>query len=81
MTAYKKIDPARDGYVPTELKLSALVRRLISAREDAAKSKIHRYLTQQTNEQLRESLGFSDDDIGALRAGQFRLPWAHRSSE
>jgi hypothetical protein len=81
MTAFNKFDQPRDGQAPVKLKLSALVKRLVSAREDAAKSRVHWHLTQRTDEELRERLGFTDDDIRTLRGGQFRLPLAHRSCD
>jgi len=78
MNAFEKFDNNGDEPDRKDVPLSALVKRLISARQDAAKSEIHWHLTQHTDERLRESLGFTNDDIRALRAGKFLLPWPHR---
>jgi hypothetical protein len=52
---------------------SRFVHRLIRAREDDAKRIVRAHLAVLDDGRLR-SLGFSDDDIGALRAGELRLP-------
>lgn len=52
---------------------SSLVQRLIRARDDNAKRIVRMHLAAMDDGRLR-SLGFSDGDIGALRAGELRLP-------
>lgn len=81
MNALEKFHSAGEGDGGSKLKLSALVRRLISAREDAAKSVVHWHLLQNTDERLKESLGFTDDDIRALRGGELRRPWLQSSGD
>ena len=81
MNAFESFNRNGEAQAPRKLQLSPLVKRLISAREDAAKSAIHWHLIQHTDERLRKSLGFTDDDVRALRAGRFRLPWSHRPTD
>jgi uncharacterized protein YjiS (DUF1127 family) len=50
--------------------LSAFVRRLIAAREVAAKRRVAVYLGACTDERLYD-LGLSNEDIRAIRAGTF----------
>ncbi|NJM35477.1 MAG: hypothetical protein HC850_13105 [Rhodomicrobium sp.] len=80
MNAFEKFHHSGEVQAHKPLKLSGLVKRLIGAQEDAAKSAIHWHLSQQSDQRLRESLGFTDDDIRALRAGHLRMPWSHGSS-
>jgi hypothetical protein len=51
----------------------SLVERLLAAREDAAKRKVILHLAAMDDARLA-GLGFSPDDIAALRAGELRLP-------
>lgn len=46
---------------------SSLVLRLIRAQDDPAKHRLRDYLLAQTDERLKQSLGFSDSDIRILR--------------
>jgi hypothetical protein len=64
---------------PVSGKLSYFVARLIRAREDAAKESVRRWLSEQSDDRLKSSLGFSEDEIRALRTGEFRVPSAHHS--
>lgn len=50
-----------------------LVQRLIQAREDQAKRRVLGYLNAMDDQQLT-SLGFTAEDIEALRQGELRLP-------
>ena len=50
-----------------------LFQRLIKAREDQAKRRFLGYLAAMDDARL-QSLGFNAEDIGALRAGELRLP-------
>lgn len=51
----------------------SLFARLIKAREREATRRIHSFLITQSDERLRE-LGYTSDDIAALRAGEIRMP-------
>lgn len=51
---------------------SSLVKRLIKAREDNAKLAVRRLLVQHSDELLKSSLGFTDDDLRALRTCELR---------
>jgi hypothetical protein len=79
--AFEKFHRPGEANAGGKLHLSSLVRRLISAREDAAKSVVHWHLLQHTDERLKESLGFTDDDIRALRGGELRRPWLQSSGD
>jgi hypothetical protein len=81
MNAFEKFYRPGEANDVSKLNLSSLVRRLISAREDAAKSVVHWHLLQNTDERLKESLGFTDDDIRALRGGELRRPWLQSSGD
>jgi hypothetical protein len=50
-----------------------LVQRLIQVREDQAKRRVLGYLTPMDDQRLT-SLGFTAEDIEALRQGELRLP-------
>jgi len=50
-----------------------LFARLIKAREREAARRIHTFLVTQSDERL-EDLGYTPEDIVALRGGQVRLP-------
>ena len=56
---------------PAPRRCSSLVLRLIRAKNDPAKHRLRAYLLTQTDERMRENLGFSELDIRALRSGQF----------
>jgi hypothetical protein len=58
----------------TAQRRSRLVLRLIRAQEDPVKHRLRNYLLAQTDDRLKESLGFSEDDILELRGGQCPLP-------
>jgi hypothetical protein len=45
--------------------------RLIRAQNDPVKDRLRSCLLAQTDERLRESLGFSEVDISTLRSSQF----------
>jgi hypothetical protein len=49
----------------------SLVLRLIRAQNDPVRDRVRSCLLLQTDEHLRESLGFSEADIRTLRSGQF----------
>jgi hypothetical protein len=49
----------------------SLVLRLIRAQNDPVRDRVRSCLLAQTDEHLRESLGFSEVDIRTLRFGQF----------
>jgi hypothetical protein len=51
--------------------LCSLVLRLIRAQNDPVKDRLRSCLLAQTDERLRESLGFSEVDISTLRSSQF----------
>jgi hypothetical protein len=51
----------------------SFVTRLLAAREDQAKRRVLGYLAAMDNARLA-GLGFTADDIRALRAGELRLP-------
>jgi hypothetical protein len=51
----------------------SLLQRLIAAHEDQAKRRVRGYLAAMDDARLRD-LGFADDDIKALRAGELGLP-------
>ena len=46
---------------------SSLVLRLIRAKNDPAKRRVHDYLLALSDKRLKESLGLSDGDLRALR--------------
>jgi hypothetical protein len=48
-------------------------KRLLTAREAEARQRTRGYLAGQSNERLA-GLGFTADDIAALRKGAFQLP-------
>ena len=52
---------------------SGLLQRLFAARQDQAKRRVLGYLTAMNDRQLT-SLGFTAEDIEALRHGELRLP-------
>lgn len=52
---------------------SSLVQRLLAAREDQAKRRVVSYLAAMDDARLA-GLGFTPDDVKALRAGELRLP-------
>jgi hypothetical protein len=52
---------------------SGLFARLIKAREREATRRIHSFLIAQSNEHLKD-LGYTSEDIAALRAGEVRMP-------
>ena len=56
---------------PAPRRCSSLVLRLIKAKNDPVKHRLRAYLLTQTDERVRESLGFSELDIRALRSGLF----------
>jgi hypothetical protein len=49
----------------------SLVLRLITAQNDPVRDRLRSCLLAQTDERLKESLGFSEVDICTLRSGQF----------
>jgi hypothetical protein len=49
----------------------SLVLRLIRAQNDPVRDRVRSCLLLQTDEHLRESLGFSEVDMCTLRSGQF----------
>jgi hypothetical protein len=49
----------------------SLVLRLIRDQNDPVRDRVRSCLLLQTDEHLRESLGFSEVDICTLRSGQF----------
>jgi len=51
----------------------SFIARFLAAREDQAKRRVRDYLAAMDDTRLRD-LGFADDDIKALRAGELRLP-------
>jgi hypothetical protein len=51
----------------------SFVGRLLAAREDAAKQRVVAHLAAMDDARL-QGLGFSADDIAALRSGKYRLP-------
>lgn len=51
----------------------SLFQRLIEAREKEATRRVHAFLVTLSDERLHD-LGYSPDDIAALRDGQFRMP-------
>ena len=53
---------------------SSLVLRLIRAQNDPAKCRIRDFLLALSDGQLKEGLGFSGDDICALRMSPYALP-------
>ena len=55
------------GLERTARRRSSLVLRLIRAQDDPAKRRVRDYLLAQTDNQLKQSLGFSDNDIRLLR--------------
>ena len=56
---------------PTPSRCCSLVLRLIRAQNDPVRDRLRSCLLAQTDERLRESLGFSEVDIRTLRSGQF----------
>lgn len=56
---------------------SGLMRRLIKAREAEARRRVRMYLVAMDDERLM-SLGFTEEDIRALRRGEARAPSAVR---
>jgi uncharacterized protein YjiS (DUF1127 family) len=52
---------------------SSLVKRLLAARENQAKRRVVGHLAAMDDARLA-GLGFTPDDIFALRAGELRLP-------
>ena len=63
----------------TERTKPSLFQRLIKAREEEARRRVRMYLVAMDDERLM-SLGFSEDDIRALRSGEARLPSAATNS-
>ena len=55
------------GHERTDGRRSSLVLRLIRAQDDPVKRRLRDYLLAQTDNQLKQSLGFSDNDILLLR--------------
>ncbi len=55
------------GLELTARRRSSLVLRLIRAQDDPAKRRVRDYLLAQTDSRLKQSLGFSDNDILLLR--------------
>jgi hypothetical protein len=51
----------------------SLFQRLIMAREKEAARRVHSFLLAQSDEHLQD-LGYTPEDIAALRDGQLRLP-------
>ena len=49
----------------------SLVLRLIRFQNDTVRDRLRSWLLAQTDERLKESLGFSEVDIRTLRSGQF----------
>jgi hypothetical protein len=56
---------------PAPGRCCSLVLRLIRAQNDPVKDRLRSCLLAQTDERLRESLGFSEVDISTLRSSQF----------
>jgi hypothetical protein len=52
---------------------SSLFARLIKSREREATRRVHSFLIAQPDERLKD-LGYSSEDIAALRAGEVRMP-------
>jgi hypothetical protein len=67
MNAFAKLPDPYTALSPEKLELSGLVKRLIRARNDAAKATVLARLLRHSEERLRNSLGFTDADIAALR--------------
>jgi hypothetical protein len=51
----------------------SLFARLIKSREREATRRIHSFLITQSDERLKD-LGYTSEDIAALRAGEVRMP-------
>jgi hypothetical protein len=49
---------------------SALVDRLIAARDDAVKQRVHQLLLAQPDDRLKTGLGLNDEEISRLRRGK-----------
>jgi hypothetical protein len=66
-TMTTSVAPIRLAAAPS--RCSGLVLRLISAQDDPVKRRVRAYLLAQSDERLREGLGFSELDIERLRRG------------
>ena len=63
-----------DGLIAAETaERPSLFSWFASARETQARQRVSAYLAAQSDRRLTE-FGFTEDDIRALRAGDFRLP-------
>jgi len=56
-------------FAPAPSRCCSLVLRLIRAQNDPVRDRLRSCLLAQTDERLRESLGFSEVDIRTLRSG------------
>jgi hypothetical protein len=70
MTILTPITRMLAGFERTDGQRSSLVLRLIKARDDPAKRRLRDYLLAQTDDRLKQSLGFTDSDIRVLRRGR-----------
>jgi uncharacterized protein YjiS (DUF1127 family) len=66
------MSPANASALAAPKRRSSLVQRLIKWREEAARQRIRAYLAAMDDARLA-GLGFTADDIQALRRGEFRL--------
>jgi hypothetical protein len=57
----------RAGHERTDGRRSSLVLRLTRAQDDPVRRRLRDYLLAQTDDRLKQSLGFSDNDIRLLR--------------
>ena len=63
------------GTIAPPVRKRGLFARLIEAHEAAAIRHVEHYLAAQSDERLKTGFGMTDEDIKALRAGDFRLLW------
>jgi hypothetical protein len=61
------ISVAPTSFAPAPSRCSSLVLRLIRGQDDPVRRRLRAYLLAQSDERLRESLGFSELDIRTLR--------------
>ena len=76
MSTLALLAPLSAGPAATERPAKAvkgLFRRLLAAREAEARQRTVLYLAWQPEDRLT-ALGYTADDIAALRKGEFRLP-------